>query len=359
MDKTKTKIVQIVPRLPPYRDGVGDYSLKLAGQLLKAHGIFTEFLVFQPGIEVPSKVNGFPAKGFPTQTLETLISVLPDDINTVLLHYSNYPYIKGKIKAPFWLADTLKLAQKQRKIKVIVMFHELPMLKFKGINILNPFQSIVSRRLAQTADFVVTDSARFQQFLERWSKQTVPCIPDFSTIGEPNFIPPLETRDRRVIIFGSTDRNRIYKNFLPELLQTCRDLGIEEICDIGQSLNLNPSDFKGVRLIEKGFQSDEEVRELMLNSWAGFIDYSRFPGDLGKSSVFASFCAHGLVPISSCYNPSEADGVEMNRQYLVPGSSLKNFDISQLQTIATNAHKWYSGHSLQENANLFASRVFA
>ncbi|MCL1464880.1 hypothetical protein [Argonema galeatum] len=351
------KIVQIVPRLPPYTDGVGDYALRLAEQLLKEHNITTQFIVFQQGLEIEPIINGFSVTGLPAHTSEAFLSVLPKDIEGIILHYSNYPYMRGKLDAPFWLVEALQAGMKRHSLKLVVMFHELPILKFKALNFLNPIQSLVSRRLAKIATTVLTDSARFQTVLEQWLGHSVTCIPDFSTIGEPSSVPSIADRDRRMIVFGGADRHRVYKNSLKQLLDSCQVLGIEEICDIGKSLNLSSSDFKGVRLVEMGFQPNEAVCELMLTSKAGFLDYSRFPGGLGKSSVFAAFCVHGLIPICSQYNPSEGDGLEMNKHYLVP-NQLKSFNLMQLQTVANNANKWYNYHNLTENTKIFASSLF-
>lgn len=349
------KIVQIVPRLPPHTDGVGDYGLRLAEQLLKAHQIRTHFLTFQLGIETEPVINGFSAVGLPSHQADTLLSVLPPDIQGILLHYSNYPYLQGKLDAPFWLPSALERAINLRHLKLVVMFHELPLLKWKQLNFLNPIQSIVSRRLAQIAHQVVTDSARFQAILSRWFQRPIPCIPDFATIGEPEYVPPLAERERRLIVFGGTDRRRVYQNSLPKLLQTCQILAIKEICDIGKFLNLKQLyDFADVHLVEMGFQPSEVVSRLMANSLAGCLDYTRFPGDLGKSSVFAAFCAHGLIPICTQYNPSEADGLEMNKHYLVLDEQLGDWDLSQLQSVADNANQWYSRHNLRENAQGFA-----
>lgn len=111
------KIVQIVPRLPPYTDGVGDYSILLANQLSKDYGIVTHFLVFKPGNKTEPIVAGFPATAIPAHTPEALLSVLPADIEAIILQYSNYPYLRNKWDAPFWLATALEMAVKQRNIK--------------------------------------------------------------------------------------------------------------------------------------------------------------------------------------------------------------------------------------------------
>lgn len=354
MNKT---IVQIVPRLPPYTDGVGDYGLRLADRLLKDRGLFTHFLVYQQGLEINPVINGFKATGLPAHTTDGLLSVLPTDLEGILLHYSNYPYLQGKFDAPFWLVDALRAARQQRQIKLVVMFHELPRLKWKNINFLNPIQSIVSRRLARLASSIITDSGKFQAKLSEWVEYPVTCIPDFSTVGEPENIPTLAKRERRIVVFGSSDRYRVYQNALPQLLETCKILGITEICDIGKSLDLNPSDFPGVRLVQMGFQSAEAISQLMLNSWAGCFDYTRFPGDLGKSTVFAAYCAHGLIPLGTQYNPSEADGIKMNENYVVMGNHLSQVSLDKLQEVADNAYKWYQPHCQKENAKIFGSHL--
>ncbi|HBB31371.1 MAG TPA: hypothetical protein DDZ80_13150 [Cyanobacteria bacterium UBA8803] len=353
---TKT-IVQIVPRLPPYTDGVGDYALRLADRLLQEHEIFTHFLVFQQGIQTDPIIKGFSATGLPAHNTEAFLSVLPADIEGMILHYSNYPYLLGKFDAPFWLVEALRSAMKLRQIKLVVMFHELPKLKWQKISFLNPIQSFVSRRLAQIASSVITDSGRFKAQLSQWTKSPITCIPDFSTVGEPEHIPPLAQRERKFIVFGGNDRHRVYKNALPALLKTCQTWQITEIYDIGQPLNLNPAEFPGVHLNQMGFQPAELISKLMLDSWAGCFDYTRFPGDLGKSTVFAAYCAHGLIPLGTQYNPSEADGIEMNHNYLVLGDHLSQFNFEELQTIANNAHQWYKSHNQTENAKVFASHL--
>jgi hypothetical protein len=349
------KIAQIVPRLPPYRDGVGDYAIWLAKQLLTAHNIDTQFLIFQAGPKNDANIEGFSASKLKEHTIQEFNRLISPDVDGIILHYSNYPYLRGKWDAPFWLLDALNDIKQRLAVKVIVMFHELPTLKFGRIKVLNPVQALMSRRLAQTAHTVITDSSNFKKQLGKWTKSAIPCIPDFSTIGEPDHVVPLAERDRRLIIFGGHDRYRVYQNHLSSLLQTCNALGIQEICDIGSPLNLDAGDFKNLRLVEMGFQPEEAIQQLMLTSFAGLIDYTRFPGDLGKSSVFAAFCAHGLLPICTVYNPSEADGIHLNRQYVVSGNHLQNWSLVELQAIATQAHQWYDCHSLAKNTNVFAS----
>jgi len=353
-----TKILQIVPRLPPYSDGVGDYARLLAKQLADAHDIKTEFVAFRPGTKTPAECDGFTTHRLYETTEFGFLALMPEDIDGIVLHYSNYPYLQGKLDAPFWLVDMLKRLQLRQKISVVVMFHELPTLKWKRIRILNPIQSLVSKRLAGLADAVFTDSHHFKTHLEKWTSAPLICIPDFSTIGEPQAdqVRPLADRQPRLIIFGGSDRVRAYNN-LDNLVKTCEALGIKEICDIGTKQNLDPSVFGAISFNEMGFQPAETVRALLLDSVAGLMDYSRFPGDLGKSSVFAAFCAHGVMPVCTAYNPSEPDGVHVGKQYAIAGPHLSQVSGQQRQNIANQARAWYCEHSLEINAKCFAAQL--
>ncbi|MEO1619996.1 MAG: hypothetical protein AAFU53_03070 [Cyanobacteria bacterium J06632_3] len=353
-----TKLLQIVPRLPPYTDGVGDYSRLLAQQLSTAHQINTEFIVFCPSPDMDETVDGFRAQGLRAHGAEAFLSLISEDIDAVLLHYSNFPYVRGKLEAPFWLADAIETLCSQRSLPLVVMFHELPTLKWKSIRLLNPIQSRVSKKLARIASAVFTDSHHFKSHLERWTQSSITCIPDFSTIGEPaaEDVQPLSARKSRLIIFGGADRKRVFRQ-IDRIVETCQALDISEICDIGTPQSLDPDSFHPIIFHEMGFQPAERVRQLLLDSTAGLMDYSRFPGDLGKSSVFAAFCAHGLMPICTEYNPSEPDGVFADQQYAIAGPHLSHYSPQQRQNIATQARNWYSQHSLDINAKLFASHL--
>lgn len=177
----------------------------------------------------------------------------------------------------------------------------------------------------------------------------------FSNMGEPDTVPSLIERKHRIVIFGGSARRRVYQNSLKALVQSCETLGIEEICDIGPPLHLKETmDFSGIPLVEMGFQSQESISQILLTSIAGCLDYTPFPGDLSKSGVFAAYCAHGMLPICTCYNPSEADGLHLHQHYLSLDEDLTVLDPTALQTIATSAHQWYQSHSLSATASQFA-----
>ena len=359
-----TKILQIIPTSPNNADGIGDYALQLATQLRQDFQVDTQFLVFRNDMQVESSVSGFVMQQLSIHTAEHFCAAIPDGIQAIIVHFSAYPYFNSSLKGslgvgtPFWFVDALRSVVTSGQIKLVVMFHELPKLYWKQFYVfdfLNPIQCIVSRRLAQMADTVLTSSTRFQSVLSKWIGKDVAKLSIFSSMGEPEVIIPLRARQRRVIVFGGSARARIYNNHSPALIQSCQLLGIDEIYDIGSTLNLPNYTHAGIDLRSIGFRSPVEISELLSTSLAGCIDYSPFPGNLGKSSVFAAYCAHGLVPILTRYNPSEVDDLYNDRHYLVLGSELAILNLNRLQIVADTAHQWYVGHTTKSIAKTFFS----
>jgi hypothetical protein len=359
-----TKILQIIPTPPNSADGIGDYALQLAAQLRQDFQVDTHFLVFRNDIRVEPIANGFAMQQLSIHTTDNFCAAIPSDTRSIIVHFSAYPYFNTSLKGslgigtPFWLIEALRSVVKSQPLKLVVMFHELPKLYWKQFYVfdfLNPIQCIVSRRLARMADTVLTSSTRFQSILSTWIGKDVPKISIFSSMGEPESIVPLKARQRQLIIFGSSARARIYNNHSPALIQSCQLLNIDEIYDIGSPLNLPNYAHAGIEIVELGFRSPAEISELLSTSLAGCIDYSPFPGNLGKSSVFAAYCAHGLVPILTRYNPSEVDDLYQDRHYLVLGSELAILNLDRLQIVADTAHQWYGSHTTQAIAKTFFS----
>lgn len=363
-----TKILQIVPRIAPDMDGVGEYTLRLSKRLKANHNIDSEFLVFRPSDRTPQTLEDFPVHRLDDHIVSTFLSKISPEISTVVLQYSNYPYLQGKLDAPLWLALALK-ALKQKGIATIVMFHELPTLKYGVIRLPNPFQGKLSRDLAKLSDVVLTNNEAFQNTLSAWRSQPVYCLPNFATIGEPDRVLPLSKRERAVVVFGSTDRRRVYQSNLRLLKEICQQLNIDTLYDVGRELDwdaesLGPS----VKTIRTGMLSDSDVSELMSQAFAGIFDYHRFPKNLGKSTVYAAYCAHGLLPICNGRFLRPQDGTYANQHYVdtftlhkkaqqeAQSSTASDLD-SWLQTIATNAHKLYVTRSLDRCAEKYANLI--
>jgi hypothetical protein len=360
------KILQIIPSPPDLGDGIGDYASLLASQLWQDYQIETHFLVFRTDIKINSEASKFPVAQLSARNSQALFSAIPDQISTIILHFSGSIYFNSNFKGllgintPFWLSETLQTLVNLHQVKLILMIHELPMLnrgQFYFFGLLNPIQNIVSRRIASISDTVLTSSNNYQKIVSGWLRKPVKKELIFSNMGEPDSMPSLRERKKRLIVFGGSARCRIYQNSSDLLVRSCQILGIEEICDIGPSLDLSKFRFSDINLIELGFRSRTEISQLLLTAIAGCTDYTPFPGNLGKSGVFAAYCAHGLVPILTQYNPSEADGLYLHQHYLALDEEITNLGLEELQSIADSAHQWYQGHSLRAVSSIFAHHI--
>lgn len=116
MSTQNTKILQIIPTPPNCSDGIGDFSLLLAEQLLKDYRINSHFLVFRNDVQVESNINGFPITCLSNYSVEAFLLALPQDISTIILQFSGFPYFKTNLRGmfgvgtPFWLVKALKQA---------------------------------------------------------------------------------------------------------------------------------------------------------------------------------------------------------------------------------------------------------
>ena len=354
-----TKILQIVPRLSPDVDGVGDYALQLARQLRDRHQILSNFLVFRPNSPQPFEIEDFSTYPLADNTAEAILSTISSDIDTILLQYSNYPYLLGKLDRPTHLVKALK-ALKHRRVRIVVMFHELPTLRYRGFNLPNPIQRQISHQLAQVADVVITNNMAFKKTLSSWVNSSVHCIPNFSTIGEPKHVLPLQESDRSLMIFGSSDRGRIYKN-ISQIKRVCQQLNIQTLFDIGRPIPWDSASLGSkIKVIKTGFLNPSELSQLMLQTFAGLFDYHRFPYNLAKSTVYAAYCTHGLLPICNRESLIPQDGIFPNQHYLDIEALSRLYEqtsdfLASLQTIADNAQAQYTTHTLSHCAEIFAS----
>ncbi|MGD1855929.1 MAG: glycosyltransferase [Leptolyngbyaceae cyanobacterium] len=353
MSAQPTRILQIVPRMSPDVDGVGDYALQLAHELCDLNQIHSDFLVVRPHPQRQSQVDRFSVHSLDSHTVQGVLQRVPDDISTIFLQYSNYPYLQGKLDAPMWLADALNVL-KQRGLRIVVMFHELPTLRYKRIRCPNFLQRRVSRRLAQIADVVVTNNTAFQQTLAQWAQ--VYCVPNFSTIGEAATVKPLAARKRSLVVFGSSDRTRVYRNNIETINCICNTLAIDTLYDVGRPVDWDHQGIN-VKVVRTGFLSATDISQLLAESLAGVFDYRRFPQNLAKSTVYAAYCSHGMVPICNAHGLKPQDNIAANHHYLV-SSNLKEFaQPSTLQVIADNAYAHYQTRTLAQCARRFAELI--
>jgi hypothetical protein len=191
--------------------------------------------------------------------------------------------------------------------------------------------------------------------LSQGKHQQVPALPVFSNIGEPEK-PPLALcqRQKQLVVFGGiANRARVYQDCQTILEYVCSSLNIQKILDIGTSTRITPTFIGKVPVLELGEQPANKISGILADSIAGFFDYN--PDYLGKSTIFAAYCAHGLLPISAKGSKSIIDGIESEKHYWVPNLQKNDLiDESDLQAIADLSYSWYQDHCLSIQTNFFA-----
>jgi hypothetical protein len=365
------KIIQVVPQLPPSINGLGDYALNLAYQLRQDYEIETHFVVGDRNWQGATTVENFSREKVEDCSAEALFHLLStysdrsasDSTISVLLHYVGYGYAKRG--CPVWLVEGLERWRRHiANSQLVTMFHEIyasGKLPWTSSFWLSNQQKHLAARLAQLSDRCFTNNEYYADLLYNLSqaKQTeIPLLPVFSNIGEPQQVLPLADRPRRLIVFGSpANRTRVYQKSLAELSRTCQVLAIEEIWDIGSTTGLSLSAVERVPVVKMGKLPAEEISHILANSLVGFFDYpDRF---LAKSGVFAAYCAHKLLPVSS-HHRMQRDGIAAGKHYWVPDRATIGLkELVEMQAIADCAYTWYQSHNLLIHAKKFAKYAFA
>jgi hypothetical protein len=78
------------------------------------------------------------------------------------------------------------------------------------------------------------------------------------------------------------------------------------------------------------------------------------PEQLAKSTIFAAYCAHGLVSVMTSSSQKIIDGLEGDKHYWVADGKSGNLCLDTAQMIAQNAYFWYENHNLSKQAQVFA-----
>jgi hypothetical protein len=351
-------VVSIIPRVPPVTDGIGDYGLSLASALRQYAGIETRFIVGDPAWDGPEEVEGFKVQRLASRTGRKLLALLEragdNGSNTVLLHYEGYGYAKRG--CPVWLIEAIerwKLASDGRKL--VTLFHELYASgpPWTSSFWLSPLQKRLAARLVRLSDERLTSLDLYAERVRELSngaKAETASLPVFSSIGEPAAAPPLRARSPKMVVFGTRGRRiEVYKKSAAELNRLCRELGVEQISDIGKSLDVDISNLIELPVVAFGELPGPDVSKLLLDSIAGVIDY---PAQmLGKSTIFAAYCSHRVVPIVAPHDQARtADGLRAGADYWLTTERNEKLSLNAAQAVADNAHLWYQSHKLSVHA---------
>jgi hypothetical protein len=355
------RIISIVPRLPPAVDGLGDYGLNVALQLRQDFGLVTEFVVGDPAWTGGTFVEEFKVKQVVGRSTAALLELLPTEAQskvTIFLHYVGYGYARRG--SPVWLVEGLERWRKAADNRLLVtMFHEIyangPI--WTSAFWTSPLQKNLATRLARLSDRCFTSNQGYAELIDRLSQgkhPQIPALPVFSNVGEPDHILPLVERSRRLVVFGSAGwRSRVYQKSRLVLQRTCRDLEIQKIVDIGSPLAFKIEPVNGASVVCLGVKTAEEISYLLSDSVVGFFDY---PTEyLAKSTIFAAYCAHKLLPIGVFYEGENVDGLEAEKHYWLGDRHQGTMSLSAGQVVADNAYAWYQTHNLSAHARTFVN----
>lgn len=355
-------LTAIIPRLPPVVDGIGDYALSLARLLRDNVGITTRFIVTDPAWTGTDNVEGFEVDRMAAHSTDELLNLLAEYASKgeqVLLHYEGYGYATRG--CPFWLVEALERWRRASDKRVLVtIFHELyangP--PWTSSFWLSRVQKKLTVRLARLSDQWLTSLERYARVVRKMSGKELSephHLAVFSSIGEPQSAAPLNERRRRLVVFGTRGRRiEVYKRSAADLNRICDSLGIEEIVDIGRSVDFDIASVVDVSVVTCNELPGSEVSEICLDAIAGIIDYPA--SMLGKSTIFAAYCSHRMIPIVANYGDGRpADGLETGTHYWFSSIASKQVSMASGQLMADRAFEWYQTHDLSVHAKALAA----
>jgi hypothetical protein len=359
-----SKVISIVPRLPPAIDGVGDSALALANGLYEAFGVITHFVVGDPLWQGKNYIEKFPIHALTQQTpieLSQTLQTLSQDSSTVLLHLSGYGYAKWAVCD--WLVEGLQRWKRlQPHNHLVTMFHEL--YNVMGWPWQHNFwvahsQKRIARQLAMLTDRCITNCQGYAVDLTALSQgkhRNVPFFPVVSNVGEPLTAKPLYDRAPHLVLFGQAgNRTTLYRRSMAQIEQFCNQIDINQIIDIGNPTGLDLGQLTHIPIREMGRLSAPEISRILEDSMFGWLGYDILR--LGKSSIYAAYAAHGLVPIVASTHKLSSN-LNLPQKFLSPQEILINRQIKRsdpiFQTVANQAWSHYQASRQSAQIQTFA-----
>jgi hypothetical protein len=360
-------LIQIVPGLLPKFDGIGDYAMQIARRLRERHQITTSFIVGDPEWE-GGPVEGFYATKIASRTSQGLLDAIAEcerviqaESVSLLLHFSPYGYQKRGY--PLWLQRALEQWPASRQATLNTVFHELEVHSSRPWSSafwVSPLQRNLISHISKLGNFRYTNAEFYRHDLEEWGSGRMALIPNFSTVGEPDTIPPFEQRGRDVVVFGrGAQRRANYQRGSDVLASLCRLIGAERIIDIGEPIaDHTVSNIEEFPIVRCGVIKVEEVNQWMAKSVASFITYP--VPLLPKSSVYAVSCAHGTIPFIFDNQKKEVScpGLVPGEDYIALSRSASRQTLPPLDVLSATVFNNYQARSSGAAAAKIAHAIF-
>jgi hypothetical protein len=344
-------LIQVVPQLKPAQCGVSDHAILLARELKSAFGIESAFVVLNSAARcsLPYSVVYCAPEGL----LAACLSLSRGRPGAILVHLSGYGYSADG--APTLLAEALENVKSDGRFRVAVYFHELfaTGMPWRSAFWHTRKQKRAVKRIAETGDWRGTNTRHHASWLRRQLVRRdaiVENLPVFSTIGETEEQRPVAQREPSMAVFGlPATRQRAYRD-LRSMKSLLRDLGVQKILDVGPECEI-PLEMNGIPVICTGALTAGEIASRFSQTMYGFLSHT--PSCLAKSSIFASYCAQGTIPVIAKSFSGEVDGLTDGVQ-VISSRTLETARTAGFQPCSTAAWLWYSGHRLHAHAATYA-----
>ena len=350
---TRPLLIQVVPRLIPGRCGVSDQAIFLARELKEAFAIDSAFVVLNSNqrSDLPYPI----VHCLPSQLIETCLKLTEGRPGAMLIHMSGYGYSADG--APTLLAESLETVRGSGQFRIAVFFHELfangP--PWKSAFWYSHRQQKALRRIVAQSGLNAASIGRNVEWLEGESRKKggspIHLMPVFSAAGETDAPLSFEERKPVMVVFGLAGTRRTAYQMLGAAGNLVRTLGIQEILDVGPECDC-PSEINGIRVNRMGLVPAGQLPGIFSQAQFGFVTHEWFC--LGKSSVFAGYCAHGTIPVLTGPFPEEADGLREGVLVVTPRTA-ETARRSGWETCSRAAWSWYNGHRLHAHAELYAN----
>lgn len=349
-------LIQIVPLWSAAPEGVGDYARLLAGHLLQHHdrrSIFVSGTPLPPAERRHDDWQSYELAERSAAALRAALALAPSA--PILLHLSAYGYQDRGV--PFWLVSALDRWRRDNPdMPLVTIFHELfatgPI--WRSSFWLGPLQALIARRLRRISTGGVATTQPYARLVERWPadrRGQIVALPVFSTIGEIEDIVPASVRTRTLAIFARPDAALQLYGHRSEIARFVADHSIKEILDIGERTAPPPDRIGTAAVRSVGPLSADQIQALLGECLFGLLDYDA--DRLAKSTVFAAYCATGVIPACRSDRPGIYDGLRPGDTYLkLPADLPAPSNAQALDALQDNARRWYAAHSLPHSTRV-------
>jgi hypothetical protein len=341
------RLLQIVPRAPDDCGGVGDYARQLACRLQELRGITSTFVSAAPTSS--TTVDGFEVLS-PLHNVSRVMNPPP----ALLLHYVNYGYDSHGV--PVWLPSVLRRLQKACGGRLVTIFHELYAAGSwrQSAFWLRPLQMHIARKLARLSAISMVSNEIQQAQLEQLAPETkVVLQPVASNFGEPalSFADLAERDPHRWIICGGTELvERSLASFRQRAPLIAAPFSPRELFVVGGSERAEiHGRLGGSQDIRTHYHPNVEgslAAEILSTCAFAWIDYfhqAYVPmATILKSTAFAAFCAHGVIPVFPHHgSPIHLRQDKLPGPFFVTGSGQNLPSEQERVPVAQSMHLWY------------------